>query len=178
MTSIFDYFLPNEFNFFTFFYSNITQILQSKDNSGKLFKYDPKTRQFELLLSGLSVPGGVAVSEDGSYLLITELIAFRVRKFWLKGPKANSVEVLIKVDGLPDNIKRTSRGDFWVAVNGVKGLTLAPMGLKINGITGDVIESRDLGIQYVNVPVSEVQEFMAELFTGSPTQSFVGKYGI
>ena len=38
-------------------------------------------------------------------------------KYWLKGPKAGSMEEFAEVPGYPDNIRRTQGGDFWVALH-------------------------------------------------------------
>lgn len=120
----------------------------------------------------------MAVSADGSYLLISELIAFRITRFWLKGPKANTAEVLINLKGYPDNIKRNAVGDFWVAVNVINGQKTIPEAVKINAALGVVTESRDLSAQFNNIPISEYQEYRDRFFVGSLSQSFVGKYGI
>ena len=41
----------------------------------------------------------------------------RIMKYWLKGPKAGSMEEFAEVPGYPDNIRRTQGGDFWVALH-------------------------------------------------------------
>jgi len=77
--------------------SDMTRIVESRDTLGRLFKYDIRTKQVTLLLSGLSGSVGLSLSKDSSYVLITEHIAQRIRRFWLKGPKANSSDVFRKV---------------------------------------------------------------------------------
>nr|XP_009761890.1 PREDICTED: strictosidine synthase 1-like [Nicotiana sylvestris] len=54
---------------------DINLILQSGDTRGRFFKYNIRTKQVTLLLSELSGPAGVALSLDGSYVLITKIIA-------------------------------------------------------------------------------------------------------
>ncbi|KAK7292091.1 hypothetical protein RIF29_07777 [Crotalaria pallida] len=76
---------------------------ENKDRSGRLFRYDPSTNQTTMLLSGLAVASGVAVSRDGSFVLV-ELVANRVTRFWLKGPRANP-ELFWQLAGRSDNIK-------------------------------------------------------------------------
>ncbi|CAN4088299.1 unnamed protein product [Withania somnifera] len=157
--------------------SNRLLIALSGDTSGRLFKYDIRTKQVTLLLSELSGPAGVALSKDKSYLLITESIGKRIRRFWLKGPKANSSDVFANVDGNPDNIKRTVSGDFWVAVVSVKLriiLTIVSIGQRMNEL-GLVVETRDFTDQYRSLNgITEVQEYKGKLYIGSLDQPFVG----
>lgn len=158
----------------------MTQIIQSGDTSGKLFKYDMRTKQITLLLSGLAGPTGVAVSKTGEYLVVSEYIFSRIRRFWLKGPQAGSSEILINLQGSPDNIKRTSLGDFWVAVAVMQQQpipTTLAIGLRINGL-GNIVGSVNVTSQFNGNPVSEVQEKSGRLYFGSLTENFVGVYGI
>ena len=41
----------------------------------------------------------------------------RLRKYWLKGDKAGTSEVMAVLPGLPDNIRTNEKGEFWVAVH-------------------------------------------------------------
>ncbi|MCD7468662.1 hypothetical protein HAX54_007054 [Datura stramonium] len=159
--------------------SNRLLIALSGDTTGRLFKYDIATKQVTLLLSELSGPAGVALSKDKSYLLITEAIGRRIRRFWLEGAKANSSDVFATVQGNPDNIKRTASGDFWVAVVSVKPRliiipTITSTGQRINQL-GEVVETRDFTAQY-NSPngITEVQEQNDRLYIGSLDQNFIG----
>ncbi|XP_059639509.1 protein STRICTOSIDINE SYNTHASE-LIKE 12-like [Cornus florida] len=158
--------------------NNITQIILSGDTTSRLLKYDPKTREVTVLLRGLSGATGVAVSKDCAFVLVTELIASRVRRFWIKGPKANSAEVLLNLSGYPDNIKRTILGDFWVAVS-IQKLqpmpTTIPTGQRINGLRM-VLETVALDAEYGATSVSEVQEYAGALYIGSLSANFVGVY--
>ncbi|CAL5442094.1 unnamed protein product [Camellia sinensis] len=96
---------------------NVTKIIQSGDTSARLLKYDPKTNQVIVFLTGLSGATGLAVSKDGAFILVTELITSQIRRFCVKGPKTNSVEILTYLPGNPDNIRRTILGEFWVEAN-------------------------------------------------------------
>ncbi|XP_019225447.1 PREDICTED: protein STRICTOSIDINE SYNTHASE-LIKE 12-like [Nicotiana attenuata] len=136
---------------------DINLILQSGYRTGRFFKYNIRTKQVTLLLSELSGPAGVALSLDGSYVLITEIIASRIRRFWLKGPKANSAEIFANLTGHPDNIKRTI--------------------LRID-VLGNVVVSLNITAQYPN-SFSEVQEYFGRLYIGSFfLEYFVGVYGV
>ncbi|XP_060206521.1 protein STRICTOSIDINE SYNTHASE-LIKE 11-like [Lycium barbarum] len=157
---------------------NRTKIVESRDTSGRLFKYDIGTKQVTLLLRGLSGPVGVALSKDSSYVLITEYIAQRIRRFWLKGAKANSSDVFTNVEGIPDNIKRTVLGDFWVAISNTKQHTTFSIGQRINQV-GKVVEARNFTDQY-NTPngITEVQEHNGRLYVGCLDQNFIGVFRV
>ncbi|XP_055825426.1 protein STRICTOSIDINE SYNTHASE-LIKE 11-like [Solanum dulcamara] len=153
-----------------------TTIAESGDTSGRLFKYDIATKQVTLLLRGLSGPVGLSLSKDSSYVLITEYIAQRTRRFWLKGPKANSSDVFRKVEGIPDNI-RTALGDFGVAIANTKQNTTYSIGQRINQL-GKIVETRNFTAQYNDTPLglTLVQEYKGKLYIGSLDQNFIGVY--
>lgn len=131
-------------------------------------------------MRNLSLPVGTAVSGDGTFVLVAEFNGQRIIKYWIKGPKANTSEVLINVQGNPDNIRRTfnSPRDFWVAVN-VEGQTststTVPTGQRINGL-GTVLQTVNLEAQYNSTVVGEVQERLGKLYIGALFVDFVGVY--
>jgi sugar lactone lactonase YvrE len=49
--------------------------------------WHPRTGKAHLVASGFYYSDGIAVSEDGSYLLVVETDALRVVKLWLTGDK-------------------------------------------------------------------------------------------
>ncbi|PJZ44584.1 SMP-30/gluconolactonase/LRE family protein [Leptospira brenneri] len=84
---------------------------------GRVFVYDPKTKETELLADGLYFANGIALSKNEDYLLVNETYRYRITKLWLKGPKKGSKETVIEnLPGFPDNITRNESGDFWVAL--------------------------------------------------------------
>eukprot|EP01018_Ginkgo_biloba_P011143 Gb_03382 [translate_table: standard] len=87
------------------------------DNTGRLIRYNPKTGSTTVLLRELQFPNGVAVSKDGTFLLMSETISCRLLRYWLKGPKMGKVEAFALLPGYPDNVRLTERGDFWVAIH-------------------------------------------------------------
>eukprot|EP00252_Welwitschia_mirabilis_P021752 TRINITY_DN5674_c1_g1_i3.p1 TRINITY_DN5674_c1_g1~~TRINITY_DN5674_c1_g1_i3.p1 ORF type:complete len:397 (-),score=32.56 TRINITY_DN5674_c1_g1_i3:158-1348(-) len=91
--------------------------LLSGDDTGRLMKYDRKTGKITVLLRGLRFANGVAVSKDFSFLLVAETTNCRILRYWLKGPQTGSSEVFALLDGFPDNVRRNSVGDFWVALH-------------------------------------------------------------
>lgn len=124
------------------------------------------------MIRGLALAAGVAVSRDGAFVLVSEYLANRIRRFWLKGPRANSSELFLQLRGRPDNIRRNSRGEFWVAVNDVLGPNppsrpvIIPRGLRIeqNGVVSRIVSLvGELGSE----SVSEVHEHNGTLYSGS-----------
>ncbi|KAJ9691648.1 hypothetical protein PVL29_013750 [Vitis rotundifolia] len=91
--------------------------MESGDNTGRLMRYDPKTKKVKVLLKHLFFSNGVALSRNSSFLLVTETNANRVLRFWLEGPRSQTRDVFAKLDGCPDNIERNPKGEFWVAQN-------------------------------------------------------------
>ncbi|CAK7349576.1 unnamed protein product [Dovyalis caffra] len=101
-----------------------------------------------------------SVDRDGSYLLVSEALGNRIRKYWLTGPRANTAEILLSNINIvrPQNIKRTTLGDFWVAAATVKQgtQTLAPIRVRVDG-SGRISEIVSLEAQYGSTLISEVQ---------------------
>ncbi|WOL13793.1 protein STRICTOSIDINE SYNTHASE-LIKE 10-like [Canna indica] len=87
------------------------------DSTGRLMKYEPMTKKVTVLKNNLFVPNGITLSHDGNFLLVAETGTCKVIKHWLKGPKMGTTEVFAELPGYPDNIKRTSSGEYWVALN-------------------------------------------------------------
>lgn len=41
----------------------------------------------------------------------------RLRRYWLKGEKAGTTDVLAILPGFPDNVRTNEKGEFWVAIH-------------------------------------------------------------
>lgn len=84
---------------------------------GRLLAYHPDTGDVEVLLDGLYYANGVALSPDGSFVLVVETTEYRVRRLWLAGPRRGEEEVLIdNLPGFPDGISCDDSGTFWLAL--------------------------------------------------------------
>ncbi|KAL7161050.1 hypothetical protein ACSBR2_041657 [Camellia fascicularis] len=156
---------------------NATQSIQSGDSTGRLLRYDPKTKQVIVLMRGLAGPVGVAVSKDGTFVLVSKFIHKRIQKYWIRGDKANTSEILINFQGNPNKIKRNKDGEFWVALNNQnqqQPTLVALVGIKIDGL-GTVLETVDLSAQY-NQRITVVQEQLGSLYVGSRTVDFIGVF--
>lgn len=160
------------------FCSQIPELISNQDATGRLLKYDPKTKNVTVLLRGLSGASGVAINKDGSFLLLTEFVAARVQKFWLKGPLANTAQVLLNLSGSPDKIKRNFAGDFWIALT-VQSQeptpTITLQGQKING-NGNILETITFSPEFNSTLITEVQEYKRALYLSSLYIGYVGVY--
>lgn len=86
--------------------------------TGRLIRFDPRTGRSEKVLDNLFYANGVAVSQDGSFVLVAEFLAFRIQRYWIAGPHKGSHEVFIdNLPGYPDNITRTPDGTFLVGLS-------------------------------------------------------------
>ena len=143
--------------------------MQIGDKTGRLLKYDPRTKKVTLLLRGLSFSNGVALNKDNDFVLVTETTAARVTRYWLRGQKSQTSDTFTQLAGCPDNIQRNTRGEFWVAQNncGIPELKVKPIRLNVEGKIVEEL-SQDVG------PVSEVQEKDNSLWLGSVIYSYVG----
>ena len=149
----------------------------SSDATGRLLRYDPATKNVTVLLSGLSGAAGTAVSSDGMFVLVSEFNANRIQKFWLRGSKASTAETFVRFRGVPINIKRSGKGDFWVAVN-IQNSQSPPTsmftGQRIS-YTGTILETVSFDDQYGGTTlITEVQEHFGALYVGSDNATFVG----
>tara|TARA_B110001454_G_scaffold14406_1_gene13023 strand:- start:43 stop:1077 length:1035 start_codon:yes stop_codon:yes gene_type:complete len=84
---------------------------------GRLLVYDPATNKTTTLMNNLYFANGVAVSPDDSFVLLNETYMYRIHKYWLKGEKAGTSEIIIdNLPGFPDNISSNGEGIYWVAL--------------------------------------------------------------
>ncbi|KAG0580938.1 hypothetical protein KC19_4G212000 [Ceratodon purpureus] len=89
--------------------------LMEGDDTGRLIKYNPTTKETTVLINNLRFANGVAVSKDGTFVVVVEGRLGRLFRYWLKGDKAGTYEVFAELPGYPDNIRRNDDGDFWIA---------------------------------------------------------------
>ncbi|KAG7565989.1 Strictosidine synthase conserved region [Arabidopsis suecica] len=92
------------------------------DKTGRFIKYDRSSKKATVLLQGLAFANGVALSKDRSFVLVVETTTCKILRLWLSGPNAETHEVFAELPGFPDNIRRNSNGEFWVALHSKKGL--------------------------------------------------------
>lgn len=84
---------------------------------GRLLAFDPATAATTVLLDELYFANGVAVSPEGDFVLVNETYRYRIRRYWLTGPRAGTSEIFIdRLPGYPDGISSNGEGVFWVAM--------------------------------------------------------------
>jgi len=83
--------------------------------TGGVYCYDPQTKLTQTLSNGNYFANGLELSEDESFLLLSETSKYRILKYWLKGEKAGTSEVFLdNLAGFPNNISRRDNGNFWI----------------------------------------------------------------
>lgn len=92
--------------------------------SGRLLVFDPKTRRMDVVMKDLQFPNGLALTEDGRSLLMSETSMYRVWRVsvdarGLSAASAPADQARVVVDNLPafpDNVMRGREGRFWVGL--------------------------------------------------------------
>ncbi|CAN7097914.1 unnamed protein product [Brassica rapa subsp. narinosa] len=96
---------------------NFMHLIVSGEDTGRVLKYNPETKETTTLLRNLQFPNGLSLGRDSSFFIFCEGSIGRLRKYWLKGEKSGTSEVVALLHGFPDNIRTNKDGDFWVAVH-------------------------------------------------------------
>ncbi|XP_061372438.1 protein STRICTOSIDINE SYNTHASE-LIKE 3-like isoform X2 [Gastrolobium bilobum] len=96
---------------------NFIQLVFSADDTGRVLKYNTVTKETTVLMRNIQFPNGISLSKDGSFFVFCEGIIGRLRKYWLKGEKAGTSEIMAILPGYPDNVRVNENGDFWVALH-------------------------------------------------------------
>jgi len=95
----------------------VAEMVLEQEGSGRLMAYHPKTGDLEVLLEGLYFANGVQLSPEGDHLLVAETTSARIIKYYIKGEHEGKSEVFAQnLPGLPDNIRLSSRGGYWVGL--------------------------------------------------------------
>ncbi|XP_021855632.2 protein STRICTOSIDINE SYNTHASE-LIKE 10-like [Spinacia oleracea] len=136
--------------------------IDRNDRTGRLLKYNRKTKHTTVLLKGLSFANGVALSKNKDFVLVAETTFYRIQKYWLTGPKAGTVELFLQLAGRPDNINRNSNGEFWISQNPAK-----PVKVSEDGVILETLDARSI------VDASDVTEINNNLWIGSVIQGYI-----
>lgn len=85
------------------------------DGSGKLMRYDAKTKKISVLLDHLHFANGVALSKKEDFVVVAETVRNRIHRYYLKGANEGKSDVFLDgLPGMPDNLKADGRGGFFV----------------------------------------------------------------
>lgn len=86
--------------------------------TGRLLAYNPTDKSTTTLIDNLLFANGVTMSDDDSFVLVCETFGYRVTRFWLDGPRKDTVDYFAtRLPGFPDSIHPAADGGFWVAIN-------------------------------------------------------------
>jgi ribose transport system permease protein len=89
--------------------------------NGRLLCYDPETDKTHTVLRDLVFPNGVCICHDGESLLIASTWLCRITRYWFAGPNKGRREIFMdNFPGYLDNINRSSDGNYWVGLNGMR----------------------------------------------------------
>uniref|UniRef100_A0A4W3I4S1 Zgc:194209 n=1 Tax=Callorhinchus milii TaxID=7868 RepID=A0A4W3I4S1_CALMI len=87
------------------------------NHMGRLLAYDSSSQKVRMVLDGLYMANGLALSPDEDYILIAETSVCRIIRYWLKGPKTGTKEIFAdNLPGYPDNIRQTKVGTYRVGL--------------------------------------------------------------
>lgn len=87
-------------------------ILEHRPN-GRVLAYHPESGRTELVADELYFPNGIALTPDGSALLVAETSTHRLLRLSLADPIPT---VLVDLPAYPDNLSAVGDGSYWVAL--------------------------------------------------------------
>ncbi|GJN34117.1 hypothetical protein PR202_gb22758 [Eleusine coracana subsp. coracana] len=153
-------------------------VTRTGDATGRVLKYDARTKQVSVLMSGLAYPNDVAVSADRTHLVVALTGPCKLLRYWLGGPEAGKYEVFADLPGYPDNVKPDGKGGYLVGLNMEKLELPFPFGPNKH-IVGVRIGAQGEKMQEITGPkamrLSEVVEKEdGRIYLGSVESSYVG----
>ncbi|KAA3674233.1 adipocyte plasma membrane-associated protein [Paragonimus westermani] len=84
----------------------------------RLIMVDPSTGRWSELLRDLRFPNGIQLHSDGQSILVAETTSMRILRVPINGG-----QLTLFADGLPgvpDNIRRSERGGYWIPVSNLR----------------------------------------------------------
>ncbi|XVF54526.1 hypothetical protein PTKIN_Ptkin05aG0187700 [Pterospermum kingtungense] len=151
------------------------EAIRNNDSTGRVLKFDIKTKQVTVLFKNLSGATGVAADRQERFILASEYIANRTLKIWLRGSNATKFDIINR-QPRPHDIRRTDLGRFWIAAAMVnRTQSLVPVGVRISDV-GRVLQTVDFERWYGNEIIDQVKEFRGKLYESSYQENFIGVY--
>lgn len=84
--------------------------------TGRLLRRDPDGT-VTTVLTELKFGNGLVLAPDESHLIFAETAGYRIRRYWLTGPRAGRTDVLVEnLAGFPDNMSLGSDGLLWTGI--------------------------------------------------------------
>lgn len=114
------------------FEASVLDILE-QSATGRIFEYDPTTKQISIVAKGLSFANGVALSADQQSLFVAETGRYRIWKLPLLAkeldlaatPRSSAATVVLdNLPGYPDNLMRGQNGRIWVGLSKPRNATV------------------------------------------------------
>ncbi|XP_021947309.1 adipocyte plasma membrane-associated protein isoform X1 [Folsomia candida] len=85
--------------------------------SGRLLKYDPRTKSSTVLMREIHFANGVQLSQNEDFVLVSETAKSRVLRYYLTGTKKGSQDIFIDgLPGSPDNIRSNGKGRIYLSL--------------------------------------------------------------
>ena len=104
------------FSDYRYYSNNVSDFMDGRPLA-RLLAYDPRTRTTHVLVDGLYAANGVTLGPDDSYVLVNEMTAYRVTRYWLTGSNQGRTDIFIEnLPGTPDNITFNGRDTYWLAL--------------------------------------------------------------
>ncbi len=96
--------------------ASILEVLEHR-GTGRVIEYDPASGRTSVIAAGLVFPNGIAVTHDGSGLLVNEMGNYRVLRIERDGVARGAIApVVTDLPGFPDNLTRGQDGRYWIAL--------------------------------------------------------------
>jgi sugar lactone lactonase YvrE len=104
------------FSDYRYYPDNVSDFMDGRPLA-RLLAYDPRTRGTRVLIDGLYSANGVTLGPGDSYVLVNEMTAYRVIRYWLTGSRQGQTDIFIEnLPGYPDNITFNGRDTYWLAL--------------------------------------------------------------
>lgn len=85
--------------------------------TGKLLRYTVRSKQLDVLIDDLAFANGVALTPDGSAVLVAETGAYRIKRYGLVGRDSGRVTTFAEnLPGFPDGLNYDQQGKLWVSL--------------------------------------------------------------
>ncbi|CAM1362632.1 conserved hypothetical protein [Tenacibaculum litoreum] len=182
--------------------THIWKLLMESKPDGGLYSYNPKTKQIKTLIDGTYFGNGVAVSQNDDFVLMVDLVKYRILRYWLKGSQKGTTDVFLdNLPGFPNGVSRRSDGSFWLGFSTkrdssldeihpkplvkklVYGLPLflqpkvAPYGMIMHlSSDGKILKTYYDTTGKVVSEASSVEEHNGYLYLGGDVSGYIGKY--